>query len=65
MSTVKPSRISLRSAIPASLMLAVLLILAFFYVDTVFNGRQALREHGRLEAAREAEQLARVAQRSA
>ena len=64
MSAAAQKRLSLRTAIPVSLMLAVLLILFFSYVDTVANGRSALRSHGRLEAVRDAEQFARIAQRS-
>jgi two-component system sensor histidine kinase/response regulator len=57
------ARYTLRNALPAGLLLVVLAMLVFSYVDSVVNGRFAVRARAREDAVLDAEHLARVAQR--
>ena len=57
------ARYTLRNALPAGILLAVLLSLAFSYLDAVLSGRSAVRAQAREEAVLDAERMARVTQR--
>ena len=50
MSTDHTARYTLRNALPAGVLLAVLVVLGFSYLDSVFSGRSAVREHAREDA---------------
>ena len=63
MSTDFEARYTLRNALPAGVLLAVLVVLGFSYLDSVLSGRSAVREHAREDAVLEAERMARVTQR--
>ena len=63
MSTDHTARYTLRNALPAGVLLAVLVVLGFSYLDSVFSGRSAVREHAREDAVLDAEQMARESQR--
>jgi methyl-accepting chemotaxis protein len=63
MSAAYQARYTLRNALPAGILLAVLVVLGFSYLDSVFSGRSAVREHAREDAVLDAEQMARVTQR--
>ncbi len=54
---------TLRNALPVGVLLTVLLVLAFSYLDSVLSGRSAVREHAREDAVLDAEHMARVTQR--
>jgi PAS domain S-box-containing protein len=63
MSTDFEARYTLRNALPAGVLLAVLVVLGFSYLDSVLSGRSAVRAHAREDAVLEAERMARVTQR--
>jgi two-component system sensor histidine kinase/response regulator len=57
------ARYTLRNALPTGLFLVVLAMLVFSYLDSVVNGRIAVRERAREDAVLDAEHLARITQR--
>ena len=63
MSTTHQARYTLRNALPAGILLAVLVVLGFSYLDSVLSGRNAVRERAREDAVLDAERMARVTQR--
>ncbi len=63
MNAALKDRYTLRNAVPVVILLLVLVMLVFSYVDSVFNGRVAARESARTRAVLDAEHLARVTQR--
>jgi PAS domain S-box-containing protein len=63
MNTTHHARYTLRNALPAGILLAVLVVLGFSYLDSVVSGRSAVREHAREDAVLDAERMARVTQR--
>ena len=63
MSAELQGRYTLRNALPTGLLLVVLAMLVFSYVDSIVNGRAGVRERAREDAVLDAEHLARVAQR--
>ena len=63
MSTHFQARFTLRNALPAGVLLAVLVVLGFSYLDSVLSGRSAVRERAREDAVLQAEHMARETQR--
>ena len=63
MSTNFEARYTLRNALPAGVLLAVLVVLSFSYLDSVLSGRSAVRERAREDAVLDAEHMARETQR--
>ena len=63
MSTRLHTRYTLRNAVPVVILLAVLAILSFSYVESVYHGRAAVRQSSRTSAVLDAERLARITQR--
>ncbi len=63
MSTDIEARYTLRNALPAGVLLAVLVVLGFSYLDSVLSGRSAVRERAREDAVLDAEHMARETQR--
>ena len=57
------ARFTLRHALPTGILLVVLAMLVFSYVDSVVNGRAAVRQRARADAVLDAERLARKTQR--
>ncbi len=63
MSNPLNDRYTLRNAVPLVILLIVLVMLVFSYLDSIVNGREAARVRTRADAVLDAERLARITQR--